>query len=866
MKFTKRLIAILTFSILPSFIYGQNSYNKELNQKLENKNNFQDCWQTISKYYSSNNYRQNPKLYSEFEKWNRWAWWQSRHLDANGNMENNDLNQYNTLLSLTIEKSNKAARTTFSNTGNWNFVGPYNINEGIARVDRIAFHPTDPNILYCGTPSGGLWKTVDGGNNWFSVNGFSPQVGVSGIVVDYSNPNTIYVLTGEFASSTGNSYSRNCIGVLKSTDGGNTWKLLNKVTNNNKSFGGNGYKLIQMPNDPNKLFASTSNGLFYTTDGGQTWQTYQSTYILKDMLIKPGSNGQYIFGYDSSTLITYSNDYGVTFLRYSIHTTNNFLRSFTGNIKLATSNKLPNRIFFEVSGKSKPLPGDTLASVNKVFFTDNNFNTVTLVTPTNGIAPGVENPYYAAIGVSNVDANIFLSGNQSLVRSTDGGANFGSIIQQGIHSDFHDIVSNPLNNYMYACTDGGVYLSTDQGANWTYKGRGIAATQFYHMSATILNDEVNIAGAQDNGFMRRDNAGNSFLVRGGDGFSGKFLNNDQNTFIYSVNEQVLKYNISTSNNSVLYTPFVRNESNFFPSIEVHPTNNNIIYAGYPTGLRRSLNGGATWDSTMNLSGSAGFALSGGIAVSQQYPDRIYIANNSILKVSNDKGITSSVISGNPGWVNITGPITDVATNANNANEVWITFGGNSGTKVLYSPNAGTNWTDFTGTLPQLPVYCVKYTTDGDAYIGTDAGVYFMDFAMNDWVFFSNGLPPIPVTDLFINENTKTIKASTFGRGIWKSDLYADCATSLALNGSPLGSKFYQANGMITTLQNISGSFGNEVIYRSPTQIKFTDGFKAFEGSFVKTVIGPCGQGVVLNSVNSNTTKMISKDLTMFIKR
>ncbi|MGO8055711.1 hypothetical protein, partial [Rhizobium leguminosarum] len=95
---------------------------------------------------------------------------------------------------------------------------------------------------------------------------------------------------------------------------------------------------------------------------------------------------------------------------------------------------------------------------------------------------------------------------------------------------------------------------------------------------------------------------------------------------------------------------------------------------------------------------------------------------------------------------------------------------------------------------------VEYTNDGDAYIGTDAGVYFMDFAMSDWVFFSNGLPMIPVTEVVVNETNGTIKAATFGRGIWQSDLYSDCGPFLLLSGVSQGTNFYQSGGFIETIQ------------------------------------------------------------------
>jgi hypothetical protein len=172
--------------------------------------------------------------------------------------------------------------------------------------------------------------------------------------------------------------------------------------------------------------------------------------------------------------------------------------------------------------------------------------------------------------------------------------------------------------------------------------------------------------------------------------------------------------------------------------------------------------------------------------------------------------------------------------------------------VIYSSDAGANWTDFTGSLPDLPVYCIEYTNEGDAYIGTDAGVYFMDFNMSDWVFFSNGLPMVPVTEVVVNETNGTIKAATFGRGIWQSDLYSDCGSLLLLSGIIQGTNFFQSGGTIETSQQIPGSLGNSVRYRSPTKIVFKPGFRAGNNAYIHALIGNCGQGVFSRSANSET--------------
>lgn len=128
-------------------------------------------------------------------------------------------------------------------------------------------------------------------------------------------------------------------------------------------------------------------------------------------------------------------------------------------------------------------------------------------------------------------------------------------------------------------------------------------------------------------------------------------------------------------------------------------------------------------------------------------------------------------------------------------------------------------------------------------MGTVIGVFFMDFAMNDLVPFYNGLPVVPISDLFINETNGSIRASAVGGGIWQSDLYSDCGPFMFLSGLTQGANFYQSGAFIETTQQIPGSFGNSVKLRSPTKIIFRPGFSIKENAYLHAVIGNCGQGV-----------------------
>ncbi len=170
---------------------------------------------------------------------------------------------------------------------NWTSLGPdtwTNItghwNPGIGRINVIARDPFDPMTVYIGAPSGGLWKTTDEGENWEVLTDHLPILGVSAIAIHPVDTDIIYIGTGDKDAS--DNYST---GVLKSTDGGYTWELtgLDWSIGQNRTIA----KLLIHPENPDILFAATTNGIYKTTDAGVSWYNVQGGDI-DDMEFKPG--------------------------------------------------------------------------------------------------------------------------------------------------------------------------------------------------------------------------------------------------------------------------------------------------------------------------------------------------------------------------------------------------------------------------------------------------------------------------------------------------------------------------------------------------------------------------------------------------
>ena len=147
-------------------------------------------------------------------------------------------------------------RTSSNVTGHW--------APGIGRIDVIEVNPANPDQIFVGTPTGGLWKTTDGGENWACMNENLPVIGVAGMAIDWNNPDIIYLGTGDKDAGDVNS-----VGVYKSVDGGNSWTQTNLTFDVNLSLNIRSMKMH--PSDPSTIFVGYTNGMYKTTDGGATW-------------------------------------------------------------------------------------------------------------------------------------------------------------------------------------------------------------------------------------------------------------------------------------------------------------------------------------------------------------------------------------------------------------------------------------------------------------------------------------------------------------------------------------------------------------------------------------------------------------------
>jgi Two component regulator propeller len=862
-KYNPIIIAVAILSVFTTALTAQIEIKGRLEQGLSGKKNFFEIINTVHSFYNEEKGNLLPGntaaleyINRQLKFWKRWEWYNRARLNTYQEVINVDLYNWNLNKNISLN-STSGGNISSSNTGTWLPLGPdsyvrtlYAHTGGLGRVNCIAFHPTDPNIIFIGTPAGGLWKSTNEGTTWVSLTDHIPSIGVSGIIIDYSNPNTIYILTGD-----GDGKVRKSIGVLKSTDGGINWHLTGTFPNTG-SIDFWGYKLIQDPSNPLILLVATTNGIYKTTNGGNSW-LQSITGDVTDIEFYPG-NSNIVYAVKKNQLTNP--------LFRSYNKGDNFSNgSITGEpgsstrLAIGVTPHSPSKVYL-LAG-----PATGSGSFNGVYLSSDTGKNFTLQANSPNIlgratdgSDGADQAWYdLALAINPANSTNIITGGIDVWASTNSGVNFSLKTNwrepavppgQYVHADIHDLAYNPLNNKLFVCSDGGVAKSSDNGTNWTHIWNGLQIMQFYHMTGYEGNNELLIGGTQDNGSnYRKTNSSTFYHVLGADGYSSMIDYTNTNIIFCSANENLYRsYDGGINYDSITPTlPF----DNSFPMVAMHVTDHNTIFCGKASSVYKSTNAGGVWTD---------LGVSGNVALNTcpSNGNRLYAASKNIGNpgaLSDDlyriDGTTATVLTNNPGYpLNFGLRLTDIAVLPANSDIVCITFGGyDSLRKVFTSGNAGANWTNITGGLPNAAVTAVEYDNNGNLYIGTDVGVFYKGSSMTEWIPFYNGLPKSPISDIVINETAGTITVSTFGRGVYRSDLFSPCTSSLNLTGLINGNKFYEASSTVSSTQNVFGGSGTEVYYKAGSSITMNPGFEVKAGNYFKAALGPCASGIPLHS-------------------
>jgi len=750
--------------------------------------------------------------------------------------------------------------------GEWEFDGPASFDEynSIGRVNRIAFHPTDINRIYAATAGGGLWYTPNNGIDWNPLTDQIPNMNLSGVVVDSYDPQTLYILTGDGDGCCGGAkrydLRKFSTGVLKSYDHGNTWQKTDLVFDERDQV--NAYNLISHPINSGILFASTSVGLFKSSNGGVTFNNVLDSYVT-EVAYKP-DDSSIMYAVDQDNFYKSDN----TGFTWSMTATIPKLAGEATRMTIATCENDPNRVYLYTAPRH-----DSLGIHRGLFLSDDAGETFTKVDSTSNLDGGRQGRYDLAVACSNADSDHVLIGKVQTYKSTDAGSNFA--ITSGFHVDNHQFITNPLvPERLYMATDGGIYYSDHFGDTntWFYMSTDMAITQYYKISVGQTNPELVIGGSQDNGTHLNSTSSTQFTrVFGKDGMDCVIHPTNDNLIILSSQDGDFEFSDDMAD-----TTYHLIDENDVPSsvqtawvtpVAWDPVNPFNIYIGYEPIYTSS--DGVTFNPISDTIGGNHFLHVGTANTSRLYASDSYDNEGTTeyqIHRSDDKGVEWEAIHQNMADSLVTRRKSGVTTNPDDSDEVWITLAGfDANNKVLRSIDAGVTWTNETGSLPNIPVNCIIYQDTNDSpsgavYVGTDIGVYYRNDNLEDWIYFSNDLPPVEVADLDIKYATQTLYAGTHGRGIWTSDLYSECEPTYYLNHItlPQGKDYsFQASDSISLSNFTIEGLGASLKLKADRLVLITEEFLATsdEDNLFKASVGPCSGGVdSANEENEETGK------------
>lgn len=626
---------------------------------------------------------------------------------------------------------------------------------GNGRINCIHPDPDDPDILYVGTPSGGLWRSNDTGANWTALTDKLPTLGVSAIAVDHSNSDVIYIATGD--SDGNDTYG---IGVLKSSDAGETWNSTGLAWNIQDNI--RSHRLLMHPENNLMLLAATTDGLYKTINGGLTWQQVLSGLVY-DIEFKPNDPNVV---YATKDRFYKSDNGGDSFSPINGQLPN---ASQVDRMAIAVTAAEPDYVYCLVaddfysafSGLYRSVDGGSnweLRSDSPNILSSNE----------NGNSLGGQAWYDMEIAVSQTEADRIITGGVNLWESNDGGQNWGlnshwyyegGMSPNYVHADIHHLEFE--GDLLYCGSDGGIFRSEDAGGSFDDLSAGLVISQFYGFDVNDSDDSMILGGTQDNGTNLLE-GGSWTHALGADGMNALIdPEDDQIMYACSQNGAIHKsinggatFNWSSSGiteDGAWVTPYI-----------MSPVNNDVLFAGY-TNVWRSNNGAGTWSP---ISTDINQQLRS-LAMGTNSPNTIYTASyTDIFRTTNGGGQWDNVSAGLPNEA-----ITSIVAHPLDGQVVWITFSGfGAGEKVYKSITGGDTWVNISGNLPNIPINCIALDPQNEdgIYIGTDGGIYYINNVLANWETFSDGLPNVIVNQIEVHAGSGNIFAATHGRGVWQS--------------------------------------------------------------------------------------------------
>ncbi len=679
----------------------------------------------------------------------------------------------------------------------WNAVGPDNIG---GRVRSVAIDPSNSNIIYCGSVSGGVWKSTNAGAAWFPTNDFATNLVIGAIAIDPTNSNIIYAGTGEGFF---NIDALRGEGVLKSTNGGTSWILLTDFPSANSTYGYHYITdLVIRPGTPSTLYASMIGGIWKSTNSGTNWSKLTvsgSTIYCTELAVHPtGPDTMYAaFGLLNITDGIYKSTNGGTNwakLGGGLPTTG------YGRISLGMAPGNP-RIIYAVY-----CDATSYDTYNIYKTTNGGTSWSTLTKPNDGSMGtshlGNQGWYNNTIAIHPTRPDTVIIGGINLFRTFNGGSTW-TMISDGltslapfVHVDQHAIVYDPANStIIYFGNDGGMYKSSTGGSSFSAINNQLAITQFYSV-ALHPTAEIYYGGTQDNGTLKVGTAPAWSTVFGGDGGATAVdFTTPATVYTEYVFLDILKSTNSGTSWSKSMSGIPTSGPNlgdgtsdrclFIAPLVMDPSNSQTLLAG-TFKVYRTTTGGSSWSGiSADLTGDGDgtgqvgshSSVISALAIAKSASATIYAGTSGSASTGTVAKLQVTTNTGSS-WTPITGTlpnryVTSIGIDPANRDRAFVTFSGYGTGHIYLTTNRGVSWTDISGTLPDIPAnkVLIDPVNVNHIFIGTDLGVFegIVSGTTAVWTQRNTGLANVSVSDLDIRDDFYLF-AATHGRGMFKSTL------------------------------------------------------------------------------------------------
>lgn len=686
----------------------------------------------------------------------------------------------------------------------WRLVGPFRGGRVLA-VTGIA---GDPETYYFGSVAGGVWKTTDGGLVWTSIFDKEPVSSIGGIAVAPSDPNVIYVGTGE-ACIRGNISFGN--GVYKSVDAGKTWTHLG--LDDTRQIG----RVIVDPHNADIVFVAAlghaygpnaERGLFRTADGGKTWQKvlYQDDKTgAIDVTFDPDNSHILYAGLWQAARTPWSLDSGGP--------GSGLYKSIDGGLtwKKLEGHGLPKGVIGRIGVSAAPGSNRVYALIEAqdggLFRSDDAGESWQHLTSDHRFTQRAWYFTHIFADPKNPDTVYIL--NTGMYRSTDAGASFNPI--SAPHGDRHGLWIDPTNpNRMIEGDDGGATVTADGGKTWTTENNQPTA-QFYHIAtdnqflyrlygAQQDNSTVSIASRSDGGAI---GDADWYDVGGGEsGFVAPDPRNPNIVYAGSYDGLITRFDKSNGQEQDIsawpLNPMghgavdLVHRFQWTAPIALSPEDPNVIYHGAEV-LFKSTDAGMSWtaispDLTRNDKSKQ--QSSGGPITkdntSIEYYDTIFAIAESPLEkgliwVGTDDGLVQLTRDGGQHWSNVTpkelpewSMISLIDPSPHDAGTAYVAVDRHRLDDLrpfIYKTTGyGKQWTKLTNGIPDTAyVHVVREDPKrrGLLYAGTETGIFVSYDDGGHWQSLQMNLPQAPVDDLMVHDDDLIV--ATHGRAFWILD-------------------------------------------------------------------------------------------------